>query len=197
MKTKSKPKKKTKEIFKDICSAVSSSLHGSKFVANAYKWYGENFPNAPSINGSIFELLVLEALKRERIGPIYYKTRFLFVPNVEFDILLYNPTKPVVLSCKTSLRERYKQAVLEGFVLKQVYRQSRVYLLTLNAKEGRTLQRKIEAIEVVGIDKCIVIKQDLDDFDQLLQDLSKEIFTMAEPVEPLSARQLLTVENGT
>jgi len=40
------------------------------------------------------------------------------------------------LTIKTSLRERYKQADLEGLALKQVYRKSKTYLITLSGQES-------------------------------------------------------------
>lgn len=184
-------------VILDVCSSLPKQIQGTKLVANGYRKYKESYGiKNRNRNGRIFELLILESLRRANISPVYYQTKFHFVPNVEFDILLYNPKKPVVLSCKTSLRERYKQAVLEGFVLKQVYRHALVYLLTLDRKEGIGLQRKIEALEVVGIDKCIVIEQDNDEYDQLLSELCNVNFAIAEAVEPLVARHLLDTGNN-
>ncbi|MDE7137830.1 MAG: hypothetical protein K2O29_05155 [Ruminococcus sp.] len=44
------------------------------------------------------------------------------MPNVDFDIILYTQEQyPIALSLKTSVRERYKQADLEGVALKNMY----------------------------------------------------------------------------
>ena len=186
----------TEPVFLDVCKNLPERIHGTDLVAKGYQAYKDSYGiKNRNRNGRIFELLILESLRRANIGPVYYQTKFHFVPNVEFDILLYHPKKPVVLSCKTSLRERYKQAVLEGFVLKQVYRNAQVYLLTLDRKEGTGLQRKIAALEVVGIDQCIVIEQDNDEYDQLLSELRNVKFVVAESVEPLAARHFLDIEN--
>lgn len=71
----------------------------------------------------------------EEIQPFYYQAKFHHVPPCKCDIVLYDDRRPVVLSVKVSLLERYKQADLEGIALRQVYRQARQYLITLNRQE--------------------------------------------------------------
>ena len=101
----------------------------------------------------------------------------------------YHPEMPVVISCKTSLRERYKQAELEGFVLRQVYRQAQVLLITRNVQEGMSVQKKIEQKELVGINECIILNRECLEFpgnyNDMLENISDITFRIAEPVEPL------------
>ena len=82
-----------------------------KFIHNVYASYQESYADKPSINGRIFEYLVCETLAYEGIIPFYYQASFERVPNAELDVVLYHPEKPVVLTMKTSLSERYQQRI--------------------------------------------------------------------------------------
>ena len=186
-------------VFRDVSSTVCPDLCGARFVENGYLNYLKKYTDKDrNRNGRIFELLIVESLRRSRIGPVYYQTEFHFVPNVAFDIMLYHPEMPVVLSCKTSLRERYKQAELEGFVLKQVYRRAQVYLITRNIKEGNSVQQKIDKQVLVGIDDCIVLNKESNDYpckyDNLLDNLSDIDYQEASPVEPITAGYLIPLD---
>lgn len=128
----------------------------NKSVENYYKVFGENWGHnikSPSKfihlswekvvnndltrndNGSILEYLVMVCLYSKKILPFYIQAKVSFVPNATYDIVLYNSDGyPITLSIKTSLRERYKQADLEGLALKNVHRRAKNYLITLSAR---------------------------------------------------------------
>ena len=154
-----------------------------EFIGFAYQTYKKKHRSSPSINGTILEFLVCETLVREGIVPFFYQARFTQVPNADFDIVLYDPVLPVVLSVKTSLRERYKQAVLEGVVLQQVYRKAESHLLTLSGEEAVNLQRKIEEGSVTGMQSCV--RLDTKAYDDFLAALSKREFSSAEAIMPI------------
>lgn len=96
-----------------------------------------------------------------------------FVPNVNFDLLLYaDDVGPIALSLKVSLRERYKQADLEAIALKYVHRKSENYLLTTDENEARLVRNKNKAGELIGgLDDIIYIFSA--EFDQLIVKLKK------------------------
>lgn len=121
--------------------------------------------------------------------PFYFQASFVLVPNADFDIVLYHPKKPVVLSAKTSLRERYKQADLEGLALKQVYRGAESFLLTLS-DEHTSVQQKIEEGEVGGLSACL--RADTPYFDDLLQTLKSTEFQLVEMIKPLIGKPVQT-----
>jgi hypothetical protein len=107
-------------------------------------------------NGEFLELLIQYVLCMHNILPFYKQARVAFVPNVKFDILLYTEEIGVlILSIKTSLRERYKQADLEAIALKQVHRRSKSFLLTLSNKECVNINKKIDKGEVAGLEQII------------------------------------------
>ena len=137
------------------------------------------------MNGRVFEFTICETLKREGIAPFYYQANFTLVPNADFDLVCYHPRRPVVLSAKVSLRERYKQADLEGFALRQVYRNARSYLLTLS-DEHIGVQEKIREGDVAGLVDCI--RADSPAYDTLLDELKSESFSLAEEIIPIEGK---------
>lgn len=179
---------KAGKIYSDLLENVEFDTP-SKFTQRALiDEYVANYPNNPSINGKVFEYCVIECLIQMNITPFYYQAFMSFIPNVNFDIVCYNEVSPVVLSCKVSLRERWKQADLEGLAIKQVYRRAKVHLITAAEDEQNNLQEKIESGNVNGLDSC-VLAQGVD-FDNLLFDLEKQIFIVATKINPIQRGKL-------
>ena len=177
--------------YASVVKNIPSELKGSEFVLAGYNWYQSNYntsaPRQRAKNGKVFEGLILDTLYQVGIHPAYYQATFRLIPHVVYDILLYHPKNPVILSCKTSLRERWKQADLEGLALKQVYRAARSYLLTLSS-EGHRVQRIVESSDALGLDGCLVIASSGDGFDRLLHDLRTISFVEANPILPVSGK---------
>ncbi len=177
------------EEYQNVINNISRGITGSEFVKTGYSWYSGNYdtsaPSQRNKSGKVFEWLILQALCQARICPAYYQATVLHVPHVVYDILLYHETHPVVLSCKVSLRERWKQADLEALALRQVYRGAQSILLTLNSREGTRVQRQIEESEVLGLDECVVIQSQGDRFDDLILELQQRQFDYVESVIPV------------
>lgn len=177
----------------NILAGLPEGLRGAELVLSGYESYKKSVDHtaqrARVKNGLVFEALLLEALLAEDISPIYYQATVEHVPNVVFDILLYDSKRPAVLSCKTSLRERWKQADLEGTVLKQVYGGARSVLLTLS-DEGYNVQQKIDNHEVHGLDEVIVISRGQSAFDKLLRNLAEWQIAKAKEVMPVDGTLL-------
>ncbi len=108
---------KTGKIYSDLLTNIEFDTP-SRFVQKALiDEYVANYPSNPPINGKIFEYCVIECLIQMKILPFYYQVLMSLIPHVNFDIVCYNEISPVVLSFKVSLRERWKQADLEGLAL--------------------------------------------------------------------------------
>jgi hypothetical protein len=87
-----------------------------------------------------------------------------------YDIVLFDEKlSPIVLSIKTSLRERYKQTFLEARVLKDVYSSSKSYLLTLSGSEYKTRKKENKQDEASILDDVIAV--DTEEFDNFLEKL--------------------------
>jgi len=172
-----------------------SAIRPSEYMAFCWTKYNDNYPNQDvGTNGKFFELCIATLLIRENILPFYMQAQMAFVPNVNYDFILYtNQGWPISLSAKTSLRERYKQADLEAIALKYVHRRSKSYLVTLNKKECIGIKNKIANGDVIGIDESVfALSSEFDDFIKLLKD--NYCFYSPSPVEIIKAEILITCE---
>lgn len=167
-----------------------SLFPGKSFMTIKYKspkdyvrlyWEALEKAGQPSLHGNIFEYIIYSLLYREGILPFYTQAKVAFVPNVNFDALLYCRSTPVSLSLKTSLRERYKQADLEAIALKYVHRRSKCYLLTMDSKEANAQKGKILSGDIIGLDE--IIDCNTSDIDNLFLNLKQTSFAVSEKIE--------------
>jgi hypothetical protein len=166
-----------RELFKTY--PIDNSLTSGELIDFYYKKYLEIFGSNNSRNGTILEELIVIALLRAGISPIYTQATMAFVPNVIFDILIYNRKTPVCISSKVSLRERWKQADIEAMALKYVHRKAKAYVFTLAENEVRA--RRKDENSYVGIDEFILA--DTQEFDELVDKLRLIDFTESESIE--------------
>ena len=117
---------------------------------------------------------------------MYLQASLEFVPDIDYDLIIFpkdengevDVSAPISLSLKTSLRERYKQADLEGLALKEVYKRAKTYLITIDEKqEIDKFKNKIDVKDVRGIDKCIDARSH--EFDELIYSIKES--GVAEP----------------
>lgn len=186
---------KSSQIFESIFPDILQTQYDcpSQFIATHWEVYQqkaaiERYDN--SVNGRVFEYLLGILLYREKIQPLFLGAKVAFVPNVIFDFMLYETGKgPVCISAKTTLRERYKQADLEAFALKNVHRKARSYLVTLSSSEAASVKEKIQTGDVLGLND--VICADTAEFDQLVEELKGMTFEKPRLVEVITATALI------
>ena len=181
---------KAGEVFSRCVSESPPAEDGARdFICFAWEVYQTGGGNIPAITGRVFEYLVAHALLSHGIKPLHYQAKFALVPNADFDIVLYDLKRPIILTLKTTLRERYKQADLEGSALKQVYRGAECILVTLSS-EGENVASKIEKNDVSGLDRVVIVQRDRDDFDDLIEELKQIKFSQPEPMNPMRAERI-------
>ncbi len=164
--------------------------YSHQFIKCTYDKYLAASKSNPSINGLVFEYLICETLAQQNIVPFYYQARFELFPNASFDIVLYHPQNPVVLTMKVSLRERYKQADLEGWALRQVYHGADNYLVTLSEKEAESVKDKIKNGLTVGLTGVVLASST--EYDRFLDAiLAQRQFCVAEQIYPLQQGTLV------
>lgn len=166
-----------KELFKKY--PISDEMKPHEIVDFYYTKYQTEMTSNNSINGKIFENLLLIVFLREGITPIYYQAKMALVPNVDFDMVFYNRKTPVAVSAKTSLRERWKQADIESMALKYVHRKAQCYLLTLSKKEVEV--RRKEENSYVGIDEFVLANEP--EFDEWLERIKAIPFRESETID--------------
>lgn len=159
--------------------------------ADAMKELWARYPNEiRSLNGKVFEALLATIWFRSGISPIYVEAMLSFVPNVEFDFVAYSKESgPVILSAKTSLRERYKQADLEGMMVRQVHRKAQSYLVTLDEKAANLVNEKISTGQVLGLDSVVVATKK--EFNELVHNLKKMNFYEPKKIDVLKSKRLI------
>lgn len=177
---------KSGKAYLDVLSSMESYTSPHLFISDAYSSYERQPGGSQSINGSVFEHLVCETMTRAGIRPFYCQAQFALVPNTNFDVVCYDPTSPVALSMKVSLRERWKQADLEGMALRQVYRRAKNYLITLDKKKANNIKRKIRDGTVGGLNACICA--DTGEYEDLLEELKQRKFIEGREIMPITAR---------
>ena len=178
-----------KKVFDDLYqdSLTITMGSGSDFIRSMWARYDNQ---TPSLNGKVFEGLLAICLYRMGIRPIYLQAKLAFIPNVDFDFILYSrEIGPVVLSTKTSLRERYKQADLEGMMLRQVHRKARTYLITMNEVEANSVNDKIRMGAVLGIDS--VVTASLSSFDVFLSELQQLDYIEPPSVQVITSNKII------
>lgn len=171
---------------------MSNTMEPSEYVR--YCW--NNYENSGvernnSLNGTIFELIIATLFVKEGVLPLHLQAQVAFVPNVNFDAVLYtHENGPIGLSLKTSLRERYKQADLEAVALKYVHRKAENYLLTMDREEAESVSRKIATGAVLGLDKAVLASSD--EFDSFVNNLKSKAFVSPGSVEIITASRIIT-----
>ncbi len=181
--------KKLSMIFDDIYSDILTISYGSESAIIKELW-ARYTPMSPSLNGSVFEGILAAIFFRSSILPLYVQAKISFVPNVDFDFVAYTREfGPIILSAKTSLRERYKQADLEGMMLRQVHRRSKSYLITLNEDEANNVNKKIKNGQVLGLDRVLIASHQT--FDQLIAELKTYNYYRPEKIDILTSSRLV------
>jgi len=151
------------------------------------------FDKNNSLNGAIFEYILATLLLREELVPIYFKAKVTFVPNINYDILLYTSNHiPICLTLKVSIRERYKQADLEAIALKKVHHKSKNYLLSIDNKEVKNLKSKIEEGTIMGLDKVIDVFDD--EFNEIIKSLKEYTYIDPPTVKVIESNHIITKE---
>ena len=140
-------------------------------------------------HGTIFELAVCEVLKLEGVTPFYYQVTLPGYPTTaDFDvILLQGPHKPISLSLKTTIRERWKQSAWEAKALHDIYPAAESYVVLLDAKEAELRNLDIESGRIFGINRFVVANSK--EFNDFIADLQSRKFTKVVQVVPFQGRE--------
>jgi len=189
--TNSKAGRIFEELFPDIYNIKYKKP--SDFIKHCWNKYEEYPDKNNNLNGIMFEYILASLCIREGLLPLYMSAKVAFVPNVIYDLMFYSKERgPICLSAKTSLRERYKQADLESIALKYVHRKALSYLITLNAKEAKSVKSKIKSGDVIGLDDVIVATDE--EFNVLINNLKKLGFEEPPTVKVIESNQIITIE---
>lgn len=171
---------------------MNNTMSPSDYVNYCWNNYeGSGVTRTNALNGTVFEIIIATLFVKERLVPLHLQAQVAFVPNVNFDAILYtNESGPIGLSLKTSLRERYKQADLEAIALKYVHRKAENYLLTMDCSEAASVSEKIKNGDVLGLNKAILATSD--EMDKFIDTLKAKTFVSPGSVEIIKASRIIT-----
>ncbi|OQD44102.1 hypothetical protein BUL40_00675 [Croceivirga radicis] len=151
----------------------------------------DNEQQKRGVNGKIFEIIIATLLIREKIYPIYMNAKVAFVPNINYDLLLYSTDRgPICLSAKTSFRERYKQADLEAIAMKYVHRRSNCYLITLSEDDANMVNAKQKIGDVIGLDSAVCATSS--DFDDVIEEIKELNLVESPEIKVITTNQVVT-----
>ena len=143
------------------------------------------------MNGKIFEIIIATLLLREKIYPIYMNAKVAFVPNINYDLLLYSKDRgPISLSAKTSFRERYKQADLEAIALKYVHRRSKCFLITLSEGDANMVNEKQKIGDLIGLDSAVCSTNSA--FNDLIEEIKELNLVESPKIRVITTSQVIT-----
>ncbi len=177
----------------DIFSAEFAAMSASQIIQNCWQRYQESYRSNNSINGTIFEYILSAVFIREGLLPFFRQAQVAFVPNVNYDLLMYaQDIGPISISAKTSLRERYKQADLEAVALKYVHRRAQSHLVTLDVKEGHSIAQKLVTGDLMGLDSVVIATEPA--MDELIDGLKRFLLIRPKPIEIVSASLVISAD---
>jgi hypothetical protein len=139
---------------------------------------GKSPQSVGSMGDNWLEWATLIALKQNKLLPAYWQAEFEAVPHSFNDVVLWTREHgPVIISCKTSLRERYKQADLEALAVRQFFPNAKLFLLTLDADRRHVARtrHKIAQNELLAL-QAIYAEDNADELFAFLKTL-----TLTEP----------------
>ncbi|WP_034172360.1 hypothetical protein, partial [Chrysanthemum yellows phytoplasma] len=153
----------TVEILKCFFNKDTFNLSINEYMKTNYQqlnhYFNQNNINSQSqkvIRVKINEYLILLYFQNQGIIHLYPQAYLFFIPDIKFDLVLFTKNKRIIaFNFKTCLRDRYKQAMVEGQKLKKLDTRFEFYLLTNNEPETQRLNNKINQGKVQGINKVI------------------------------------------
>lgn len=183
-----------RQIIKQIIPNVLiyPNIKPSEFIKKYWALYLESFTSNNNLNGKVFEEIIAITLIREKIFPFYMQARVAFIPNVNYDIIIYTKNiGPISISAKTSLRERYKQADLEAVALKYIHREAKNFLVSLDKIALDNLKKHPRS--VMGIDELILATGP--EYNNMIKFLHKNTVSQAPKIEVVTSNIFITEQN--
>lgn len=168
-------------------NAQQGKFIASEFVSEMWNMYLAAHQPDNNINGKVFEEIIAMALVKSDLMPFYMQANVAFIPNVNYDFILYDDASLVSLSAKVSLRERWKQADLEAVALRYIHRKSKSFVITMNEREAAARNAKIS--ECMGINSFVVATSK--NFDQLIAELKLTKFKLSPTFEVVTSKTII------
>lgn len=143
------------DVYEEVWGFVrsDSSKTASQLIHNGFASLNTT---SASHDGAIFEALFFASLIGSGINHVLLGVSYAKLPYSTIDAVVYTKHKgPVMISLKTSLRERWKQNDLEFCIIKQIQPGAFCALATMDAKGWRQPARLLEDGKLLGLNDVI------------------------------------------
>ena len=146
---------KSKAIYKDCFSKHLIAEYKSQYIDamsffnhfwEIYNSYALSNKLNNQVPGNAFEIIFAFILDYENIEISSMDEKIGNLDFVKPDFVIKKNN--TFISCKTSLRERWKQADWESIKFKEIFPESKCYLITNHYKEYLTLRNKISKLDI-------------------------------------------------
>ena len=176
---------KSAEIFCGIWNTLETNFKAPSAIVSKFWDQMRSGEIDNNTRGIIFEILIGFLMLRQGIAPLYRQAELSYVNNARFDLLLWEDGQyPIALSLKTSLRERYKQAILESDALKSVHRTAITFVVTLDKTEVEVRKKKEKSRDQSSSLDGFLLATD-PEFDALLSDLARRNYRPPADINPM------------
>lgn len=159
----------------------------SEFIATCW----DKFDNeARDLRGNLFEITLAMLFLHKGLIPFTMQAQLKLIPNVNYDFLFFtqDDRHPIVISAKTSLRERYKQAELEALAIRNVFQKSESHLVSLDEKEVEKRKQDIKNGNIIYLNSIVHARSQ--EFDELITRLEEENFQAQTHIQILDEKQV-------
>ena len=100
------------------------------------------------IPGDVFEIIIGFILDYEKINIFSMDENVEDILFVKPDFTIRDKRKNIFISCKTSIRERWKQADWESIRYKKKFPDAKCFVITNHKKEAESLKKKLNEIDI-------------------------------------------------
>lgn len=179
---------RTGVAYKQILENATKKDKPYETFASIWRAYQKLGTRSNNQNGRMFEYAVCETLVQHNVGKMYYQCKLWSMPNDIIDICGWSREGfPVIISCKTSIRERWKQAEMEGRILKGIFPKAASFIVMSDKDEAAKLKERIENREAIGLDRVYVAHKS--EFDELIKYLQRILLVKTKAIMPLEGTE--------
>jgi len=147
---------KEKTIYKKFFQPLKPDQYHYSDADDFFKYYWKEFEAYKTkektlnnqVPGDVFEIIIGFILDYENLEIYSMDENIKGVTYVKPDFILKNERKNIFISCKTSIRERWKQADWESMRYKKIFPDAKCFVITNHEKEAITLKGKLNDIDI-------------------------------------------------
>ena len=182
----------TLEVFNKIYPDILTCEFVSEYQFILEMWSRYEFSKkSNNLDSHIFRALISVLFYKRKILPIHANASLNYLPNHNFNFVAYTEEcGPIILSTQPKMSGRYKEVGLAVAVLRHVHRAAKSFLITLDAKEAKTVNKKIKNDLALGLDEVVVATAP--EFNKLIKTLKSFTYIAPPKVDVLTSKRIIS-----